>query len=77
MDIAFGHTNTDFDCLGSLILVKNIFPGFRLIKSGRVAPSSQKMCDLYKSYFDFLSARDISEEKIDNIIIVDTRTAAR
>ena len=77
MDIAFGHTNTDFDCLGSLILVKNIFPGFRLIRSSRVNPSSQKMCDLYESYFDFLSARDISDEKIDNIIIVDTRAAAR
>ena len=77
MDIAFGHTNTDFDCLGSLILVKNLFPGYRLIKSSRVHPSAQNMCDFYNYYFDFLSARDISEEKIDNVIVVDTRTAGR
>jgi tRNA nucleotidyltransferase (CCA-adding enzyme) len=77
VDIAFGHTNTDFDCLGSLILVKKIFPGYRLVRSSRVNPSSQNMCDLYKDYFDFLTPRDISEETIDNIIIVDTRAAAR
>jgi tRNA nucleotidyltransferase (CCA-adding enzyme) len=77
VDIAFGHTNTDFDCLGSLILVKNLFPGFRLIKSNRVHPSAQNMCDYYEYFFDFISARDISEEKIDNIVVVDTRTAAR
>jgi len=77
VDIAFGHTNTDFDCLGSLILVKKLFPGYRLIKSSRVHPSAQNMCEFYEYDFDFLGARDISREKIDNIIIVDTRTAAR
>jgi len=77
VDIAFGHTNADFDCLGSLILAKNIFPGYRLIKSSRVHPSAQNMCDLYKDYFDFLAPRDISGEKIDNIVVVDTRSANR
>jgi len=77
VDIAFGHTNTDFDCLGSLILVKSLFPDYRLIRSSRANPSAQKMCDFYYDYFDFLSARDISKEKIDNIIVVDTRTAGR
>jgi tRNA nucleotidyltransferase (CCA-adding enzyme) len=77
VDIAFGHTNTDFDCLGSLILVKNLFPGYRLINSSRVHPSAQNMCDFYYEYFDFLKSGDISEEKIDNVIVVDTRTAAR
>ena len=77
MNIAFGHTNTDFDCLGSLILVKKLFPDYRLVRSNRIHPAAQNMYDYYTGYFDFLVPKDISDEKIDNIIIVDTCIAAR
>ena len=77
MDVAFGHTNMDFDCLGSLLLVKKIFPGFALVRSNRIHPAAQNMFDYCKDYFDFLAPKDISGEKIDNIIIVDTCTAGR
>jgi tRNA nucleotidyltransferase (CCA-adding enzyme) len=77
MDIAFGHTNMDFDCLGSLILVKKLFPGFALIKSNRIHPAAQNIFDFYERYFDFLAPKDISGKKIDNIIIVDTCAASR
>ena len=77
MNIAFGHSNTDFDCLGSLILVKKLFPDYRLVKSNRIHPAAQNMYDFYSNYFDFLSPKDISGEKIDNIVIVDTCMAGR
>ena len=77
MNIAFGHTNTDFDCLGSLIMVKKLFPEYRLVRSSRIHPAAQNMYDFYSSYFDFLIPRDILGEKIENIIIVDTCMAAR
>ena len=77
MKIAFGHTNTDFDCLGSLIMVKKIFPDYRLVRSSRIHPVAQNMYDFYEWYFNFLTPQDISTEKIDNIIIVDTCTAGR
>jgi len=77
MDVAFGHTNMDFDCFGSLILIKRLFPNYRLVRSNRIHPAAQVMYDFYKDYFDFLSPRDISEEAIDNIIIVDTCTTGR
>ena len=77
MNIAFGHTNMDFDCLGSLILVKKLFPDYRLVRSSRIHPAAQNLYDYYENYFDFLRPRDISGEKIENIIIVDTCTAAR
>ena len=77
MDIAFGHTNMDFDCLGSLILVKKLFPSYRLVRSNRIHPATQNMYDFYTSYFDFLTPKDISGETIDNIIIVDTCVAGR
>jgi tRNA nucleotidyltransferase (CCA-adding enzyme) len=77
MDIAFGHTNMDFDCFGSLILIKKLFPSYRLVRSSRIHPAAQMMYDFYKDYFDFLSPKDLSGETIDNIIIVDTCTAGR
>jgi len=77
MNIAFGHTNMDFDCLGSLILVKKLFPGYRLVRSSRIHPAAQNLYDFYWKHFDFLSTNDISHEKIDNIIIVDTCTNSR
>ena len=77
MDIAFGHTNMDLDCLGSLLLVRKLFPGYRLVRSSRIHPSAQTIYDFYAEYFDFLSPKDIASERIDNIIIVDTCTASR
>ena len=77
MNIAFGHTNMDFDSLGSLILVKKLFPGYRLVRSSRIHPAAQNLYDYYSNFFDFLSPRDISEQKVDNIIIVDTCMAGR
>ena len=77
MDIAFGHTNMDFDCFGSLILIKRLFPDYRLVRSNRIHPAAQNIFDFYEGYFDFLAPKDISGNRIDNIIIVDTCTASR
>jgi len=77
MNIAFGHTNTDFDCLGSLIFVKKLFPDYALIKSNRIHPAAQNIFDFYSGYFDFLSPKDTSGKKIDNVIIVDTCVSGR
>ena len=77
MNIAFGHTNMDFDCLGSLIIVKKLFPSYRLVRSSRIHPAAQNLFDFYAGYFDFLSPKDIAGEKIDNVIIVDTCVSGR
>ena len=61
MDIAFGHTNMDFDCLGSLILVKKLFPSYALIRSSRINPSAQTMCDFYQDYFGFTRRKEGNE----------------
>ena len=71
MNIAFGHTNMDFDCLGSLIMVKKLFPDYRLIRSKRIHPATQSIFNFYDEYFDFLEPGDIAGETIENIIIVD------
>ncbi|GHV44076.1 hypothetical protein AGMMS49546_27430 [Spirochaetia bacterium] len=77
MDIAFGHTNMDLDCLGSLILVKKLFPQYRLVRSKLIHPTARNLYNLYQNYFDFLNPKDLEEERIGNIIIVDTCMAER
>lgn len=77
MNIAFGHTNMDLDCLGSLILVKKLFPDYRLVRSGLIHPAAQHLYNLYSQYFNFLYPKDLAGERIDNIIIVDTCIARR
>ena len=77
MYIAFGHSNMDFDCLGSLILVKKLFPDYKLVRSSRIHPAAQNIYDYYKKYFNFIRPKDLSGEKIEKIIIVDTCAADR
>jgi tRNA nucleotidyltransferase (CCA-adding enzyme) len=77
MNIAFGHTNMDLDCLGSLILVKKLFPDYRLVRSKLIHPVAQNLYYFYEKYFDFLLPKNLEEQQIDNIIIVDTCLAGR
>ena len=77
LNIAFGHSNMDFDCLGSLILVKKLFPEYKLVKSNRIHPAARNMYDFYANYFQFLEPKEISGKKIEQIIIVDTCMSSR
>jgi tRNA nucleotidyltransferase (CCA-adding enzyme) len=77
MNIAFGHSNMDMDCLGSLILVKKLFPTYRLIRSNLIHPVARKLYNLYLDYFDFLNPEELESEIIEHIIIVDTCVASR
>jgi tRNA nucleotidyltransferase (CCA-adding enzyme) len=77
MNVAFGHTNMDFDCLGSLILIKKLFPDYRLVRSNQIHPATRHLFDFYEDYFDFLNPKDLGDEQVDNIIIVDTCMAER
>ena len=77
MNIAFGHTNMDLDCLGSLILLKKMFPDFRLVRSNHIHPAARNIYKYYEPYFDFLTPGDLQDENIEKIIIVDTCMAER
>ena len=67
----------DLDCLGSLILVKKLFPTYRLVRSSRVHPAALHLLGFYAKHFDFISPSEISGQTVDNIIIVDTCVASR
>ncbi|MDR2048903.1 MAG: CBS domain-containing protein [Treponema sp.] len=77
MNIAFGHTNMDLDCLGSLILVKKLFPGYVLVRSRLIHPAAYSLYNLFESHFGFIEAGDLEGETIENIIVVDTSSSAR
>ena len=77
MNIAFGHSNLDLDCLGSLILVKKLFSDHALVRSRIIHPAAYSLYNLYKGYFSFLNPKDLEKETVDHIIIVDTSSAER
>ena len=67
----------DMDCLGSLLLVKKLFPDHVLVRSRIIHPTAYSLYNLYKEYFNFLSPRDLENEEIEHVIIVDTSSAER
>jgi len=67
----------DFDCLGSLILVKRLYPEYVLVKSRIIHPMAYGVYNLYKEFFDFIDPKDLENETIEHIVIVDTSKAER
>jgi tRNA nucleotidyltransferase (CCA-adding enzyme) len=77
MNIAFGHSNMDLDCLGSLIIIKKLYPDYRLVRSRLIHPAAAHLYEFYKDFFGFINPKDLEKERIENIIIVDTCVAER
>jgi tRNA nucleotidyltransferase (CCA-adding enzyme) len=67
----------DLDCLGSLILVKKLFPGYALVRSRLIHPAAYSLYNLFESHFAFIEASDLDGETIENIIVVDTSSSTR
>jgi len=67
----------DLDCLGSLILIKKLFPDYVPVKSRNMHPIAYSLYNFYKEYFGFINPKDLEKEKIERIIIVDTASADR
>ena len=77
MDIIIGHTNMDLDCLGSIVLAKCLYPGYTPVRSRLVHPVAKKVENLYQNRLNFIDPKDLAGHKIENIVIVDTRTYSR
>lgn len=77
MIVIVGHSNTDNDCLASMILCKYIYKDAVLIRSGFIHPAAKKLYSLYSDYFQFKTLSEINIDDIEKIVIVDTRTKNR
>lgn len=77
MIAVIGHSNTDNDCLGSMVLMRYIYPEAILIKSTLIHPVAKNLYSLYADFLNLKTQNEISDQKIDKLVIVDTRTKAR
>ena len=77
MKVIFGHTNTDLDCLGSMVLARFLYPDHRLVLSRFIHPVAQNLYNMYKDYLDFLSFKELKEFNVESVVVVDTRSMTR
>lgn len=78
MEVITTHINADFDCLGSMIAVKRLYPDAVMAFPGGQEPSLRDFFLKSVQYsFGFKRARDIDLQSITRLILVDVRQASR
>ena len=78
MDVIATHVNADFDCLGSMIAAKRLYPEAVLVFPGgqeRGLRDFLLQSTLYA--YDVKGIRDVDLDSITRLILVDVRSAAR
>ena len=78
MDLIATHANADFDCLGSMIAAKRLYPEALLVFPGgqeRGLRDFLLQSSLYA--YDVKRVRDIDLSQVKRLILVDVRSAAR
>jgi tRNA nucleotidyltransferase (CCA-adding enzyme) len=77
LTIIIGHTNSDLDCFGSMILARLLYPGALLVRSTLVHPVARNLHHLYGNQMGMVQIDELDPAKIGRIVIVDTRTKSR
>src|SRR5208283_5725867 len=77
MQIIVGHTNVVLDCLGSIAIARALFPGARALRSRLIHPVARNLYNLYADHLDLGSLDEIAGERLESIIVVDTRSLGR
>ena len=77
MNIIIGHSNTDLDCLASMIAAQKLYPGYDIIISGLLNPLAGNVVSFYITRLSFKGPADLKDQQIDNVVVVDTRSSMR
>ncbi len=77
MKIIVGHTNMDLDCIGSIVLIKYLYPDYIPVMSRLIHPSAKNLYNLYQYHLDFSTPEDLKKEAVTHAVIVDTRSSSR
>lgn len=77
MKIIVGHSNMDLDCIGSIILAKYLYPNHVPVKSRLIHPVAQKAQNLFQNRLNFINPKDLDDQNIEEVVVVDTRTVSR
>ena len=77
MKVVFGHSNMDLDCFGSIALIKYLYPDYQPVQSHLIHPAARNLYNLYQNRFDFINPKDLANETVEKVIVVDTRSKGR
>ena len=77
MNIIIGHSNTDLDCLASMIAAQKLYPGYDIVMSGLLNPLAGNVVSFYITKLSFKGPADLKDQQIDNVVVVDTRSSMR
>ncbi len=67
----------DLDCIASMVLVNKLYPSFIKVRSRLIHPVARNLYNLMKKEINFSVLKDIENEDIGDIVIVDTRSLQR
>ena len=78
MDVITTHINADFDCLGSMIGARKLYPDAVMVFAGSQERSLREFFVKSAFYaYDFKRVRDVDLAKIERLILVDVRQSSR
>ncbi|MBO7094380.1 MAG: polynucleotide adenylyltransferase, partial [Spirochaetia bacterium] len=77
MNIIIGHSNTDLDCLASMITAQKLYPGYEMVLSNLLNPLTGNVVSFYITKLSFKRPDDLKDQQIENIFVVDTRSSMR
>ena len=77
MEIIVTHKNTDFDALASQIAASKLYPKAVRIVAGGIPPEVRKFMSLHMNLFELVPVREIDQEKVTRMIVVDVREISR
>ena len=77
MNIILGHSNTDLDCLASMLTAQKLYPGYEMVLSSLLNPLTSNVVSFYITKLSFKGPADLKDVPIDNVVVVDTRSSMR
>ncbi len=77
MDVITTHLNADFDCLGSMVAAKKLYPDAKIVFPGSQEKNVRDFLRRVDFSFEFETPKTIDMHQITRLIIVDTKQGHR
>ncbi|PID57168.1 hypothetical protein CSB45_08025 [candidate division KSB3 bacterium] len=77
MDVITTHLNADFDCLGSIVAARKLYPDAIVVFPGSQARNVRDFLQHADFHLDAVSIKSIELQRITRLILVDTRHTDR
>ncbi len=71
------HIKSDFDAISSSFAFKKLNPEYEVVIDGLMNGNTNKFLSMFNNYFRPLRYKDVKNEKIEEIVIVDTNSSKR